>query len=305
MSPEYGERAPETAGSACYRHPDRTSFVLCQRCGNTICGECQTQAPVGVLCPDCAASSAQPTRPMQQRFSTAVASGAPVVTYTIMGLSVVVWVFQWLSGMWFGANGQVDPVTQALWYAPVHSLPAVFEPWRMLTSVFTHSPSVIFHILLNMYTLWVFGRELEHFLGRGRYLALYLISGFAGSLFVMFWGYVEPASVLVPVVGASGAIFGLLGAFIVIGRHMGGNMTSLLILLAINLGIGFLPGASISWQAHVGGLLGGLVVALIFMRTRQPQQRNMQIGLTVAWASLLIALSFAYVVVPPVVMVGG
>lgn len=222
-----------------------------------------------------------------------------------MAISVVVWVLQWLSGMLFGANGQVDPVTQALWYEPGHSLPADFEPWRMLTSVFTHSPSVIFHILLNMYTLWAFGRELEHFLGRGRYLVLYLISGFAGSLVVMFWGYVEPASVLVPVVGASGAIFGLLGAFIIVGKQMGGNITSLLVLLAINLAIGFLPGASISWQAHVGGLVGGLVTAMIFMRTRQPQQRKTQIGLTAAWAAGLVLLSFAYFVSPPLLMMGS
>ena len=303
MSPEFGERVSDTAGSTCYRHPDRTSYVLCQRCGNTICGSCQTPAPVGVLCPDCTSAAQSATPSVAQRWGRATATGAPIVTYIIMAVSVVVWVFQWLSGMLFGA-GQVDPVTQALWYAPFHSLPGVFEPWRMLTSVFTHSPSVIFHILLNMYTLWVFGRELEHFLGRGRYLSLYLISGFAGSLFVMMWGYVEPASVLVPVVGASGAIFGLLGAFIIIGKQMGGNMTSLLILLAINLAIGFLPGASISWQAHVGGLIGGLVTALIFMRTRQPRQKNAQIGLTVAWASLLVLLSFSYFVVSPLGLMG-
>lgn len=223
-------------------------------------------------------------------------SDAPVVTYGIMVVCALVFIAQWVTETVSG----LPSVTRALWYAPLYSLPQAFEPWRMLTTVFAHSPSVIFHILLNMYTLWLFGRQLERFLGRGRYLSLYLIAGFAGSVFVMFWGYVQPSSLLVPVVGASGAIFGLLGAFLVIGRKMGGNMTSLLVLLAINLGIGFLPGAAISWQAHVGGLIGGAVVALIFMRTRQPKQRRTQIVLVSAWAALLVVLSFSYFVVAPV-----
>lgn len=301
MNAQYGERVPEGAGSVCYRHPDRQSFVLCQRCGNTICGECQTPAPVGVLCPDCAKEARQSAPSTNRRVASLLKSDAPVVTYGIMALSALVFIAQWVTETVAG----LPSVTRALWYAPLYSLPQAFEPWRMLTTVFAHSPSVIFHILLNMYTLWLFGRQLEHFLGRGRYLSLYLISGFAGSVFVMFWGYVQPSSLLVPVVGASGAIFGLLGAFLVIGRKMGGNMTSLLVLLAINLGIGFLPGAAISWQAHVGGLIGGAVVALIFMRTRQPKQRRTQIVLVSAWAALLVALSFSYFVVAPVAVSGA
>ena len=99
----------------------------------------------------------------------------------------------------------------------------ILEPWRMLTSVFLHSTSLIFHILLNMYTLWIFGRLLEPMLGRGRFLALYLISGLAGSI-----GVVVLAAPNAQVLGASGAIFGLMGAFLVIQRRLGGNMTQLL-----------------------------------------------------------------------------
>ena len=78
------------------------------------------------------------------------------------------------------------------------------------------------------------------------------------------------------------------------------NMTSFVVLLAINIAIGFMPGSSIAWQAHVGGLLGGLVVGLIFMKTRMPNQRNAQIGLTAAFAGALVVLSFAFFVVSPV-----
>lgn len=295
MPAEFGEKVGEAEQSFCYRHPGRESYVLCQRCGNTICPDCQTVAPVGVLCPDCAgqARTAAPSNAIAKRWA---GSSAPLATYSVMGLCALVYVFQWLS-----ANlGGPIAVTEALWYAPFYSLPQNFQPWRMVTSMFAHSPTVIFHILLNMYTLWLFGRQLEHFLGRGRFIALYLISGFAGSLVVQFWTYADTQALLIPVVGASGAIFGLLGAFLVIGRSMGGNMTSFVVLLAINIAIGFMPGSSIAWQAHVGGLLGGLVVGLIFMKTRMPNQRNAQIGLTAAFAGALVVLSFAFFVVSPV-----
>ena len=161
----------------------------------------------------------------------------------------------------------------------------MFEPWRALTSVFLHSTSLIFHILLNMYTLWIFGRLLEPMLGRIRFLALYLISGLAGSVGVVV--FAAPNS---QVLGASGAIFGLMGAFVVIQRRLGGNMTQLYILLAINLVIGFIPDANISWQAHLGGLIGGALVGLIFFETRARSSRGLQIGLLIGLAVALVAI---------------
>jgi membrane associated rhomboid family serine protease len=139
-----------------------------------------------------------------------------------------------------------------------------------------------------MYTLWVFGQVLESMLGRARFLLLFLISGLGGSVAVMYLGAPQTG-----VVGASGAIFGLLGAFLVIQRRLGGDSTQLLVLVGINLVIGFLPGMSISWQAHVGGLVTGLVLGLIFMSTRRPQQQQRQwllIGLT-ALALIVLVVS--------------
>jgi membrane associated rhomboid family serine protease len=281
------DQAPERS-NFCYRHPDRQSFVLCQRCGRTICGECQTPAPVGVICPECMAqqrAGAPRTRPAAlTRVRAAANRGAPVVTYSLIGITLAIFVLQLIPGL---------AVTDRLLYAGVYSSPANFEPWRMITSVFVHSTGLLFHVLLNMYTLWIFGQLLEGLLGRGRFLTLYLISGFAGSVGVLWLG--DP---MTGVVGASGAIFGLMGAFLVIQRRLGGNATQLFVLVGINLVIGFVPGFNIAWQAHLGGLIGGALVGLIFVETRKREQKGLQVGLLVALVLLLIVLSLRYFYLP-------
>jgi len=262
----------------CYRHPDRQSYVLCQRCGRTICPECQTPAAVGVICPECMAQQrAEAPRTKPAWVTRATGRGSPVVTYAIIALCVFVFVLQQLPGIGLA-------VTQAIQYAGVYSTPVAFEPWRMLTTVFAHAS--ILHIALNMYTLWIFGMMLEPMLGRARFAALFLISGFAGSV-----GVLLIANPLQPVVGASGAIFGMLGAFFIIQRRLGGNATQLLVLVAINLVIGFIPGFGIAWQAHVGGLVGGALVGLIYVETRSPSRRRWQLPLLILLSVLLIALS--------------
>lgn len=291
---QYGERVPVSAGDACYRHPDRQSFILCQRCGRTICAECQTQSSVGVLCPNCMREGKQRAqRPLSSRMKSGVksrvSSDTPVVTYSILIVSALV----------FGAQLIIPGVTQALWYAPVHSLPGNFQPWRMITSIFTHSTGFLPHILFNMYALWIFGKQIELAFGRARFLGLYLVSGFAGSLVVMLAGYLSPMGMVTPVVGASGAIFGIFGATFVVGRALGGNMTSLVVMLGINFAIGFMPGMSISWQAHLGGLIGGALFALIVMRNRGPRLRGAQLAGIGALVAVLVALSFAFFFVYP------
>jgi len=148
-------------------------------------------------------------------------------------------------------------------------------------------------VLLNMYTLWIFGQLLEGLLGRWRFLTLYLISGLAGSVGVLWLG--DPRT---GVVGASGAIFGLMGAFLVIQRRLGGNATQLFILLGVNLVIGFVPGFNIAWQAHLGGLIGGALVGLIFTETRKRSQLGLQVGLLVGLVVLLLVLSLRYFYFP-------
>ncbi|GGE96690.1 hypothetical protein GCM10011313_19580 [Mycetocola zhadangensis] len=206
----------------------------------------------------------------------------PVVTYSILAVTALVFLLQLIPGL---------GVTERLLYAGLYSYPFAFEPWRMLTTALVHSQNFILHVGLNMYSLWLFGQALEPMLGRARFLALYVISAFAGSLGVLFLSAPNQA-----VVGASGAIFGLMGAFLVIQRKLGGNMNGLLVLVAINLVIGFIPGTNVAWQAHVGGLIGGAVVGLIYYQTRRLRQKRLQAVLIGAFSLVLIALSLVHFV---------
>lgn len=264
----------------CYRHPDRQSFVLCQRCLRTICPECQTPLPVGVICPECLAEQqkqhkANVTRMPRRRrpLARAAANGTPVVTYTLMGASI----FFYLLGLIPGGFGDVVQV----WLAFNGQL-AYTQPWRLVTVTLVHAS--VWHIALNMLALWALGRSLEPLLGRWRFLALYLLSAVGGSVLT---------ALLAPttwVVGASGAVWGLLGAMFVIGRHIGANVTAIAVLLGLNLLITFLPGSGIAWQAHIGGGLVGALVGFIFARTRAIRQQRTQVWLLVAVAVGLVAL---------------
>jgi membrane associated rhomboid family serine protease len=184
---------------------------------------------------------------------------------------VLVYALQWLSGGY---------VTQLLLYWPPIT---IIEPWRMITSMFVHSTSSVFHILFNGYSLYILGTLVERLVGRGRFSALFLLSGVGGSVAVL---WLSPSTA---VIGASGAIFGLFGALFVIQRSFGGANTQLLIVLGLNLVLGFVvPG--ISWQAHIGGLLVGALVAWIFVKTRTNAIRQAeQIQLALVAAGLIAA----------------
>lgn len=298
--PQFGERAEFGPDDICFRHPDRPSFTLCQRCGRTICPDCQNVSAVGVLCTDCVRHT-QPSVAQRAQRSTRVtarrlaAPGTPVITYSIMVLCGVVFAAQVLS-----ANFGDNEVTRALWYAPLYSMPQLFEPWRMLTAMFTHSTGFVFHILFNMLALWLFGRNLEQMIGRGAFLLLYLYSGLGGSLGVMLWAYVDVQSLQVATVGASGAIFGLLAATLVAYKAARVNVTSLAVLIAINFAIGLLPGASISWQAHLGGMIVGAVTMWVLLATRGPRRKGARVASLLAVAAVLCVLSGLFLVVPPI-----
>jgi membrane associated rhomboid family serine protease len=278
----------------CYRHPDRQSFVLCQRCLRTICAECQTQMPVGVICPECLRdqqkSSGAPRPRRAPRILRAVRSddSRPLATYAIIGVTF----FAFVVGLIPGAGLMVK---QALALIPPLLYPSFtgsFEPWRLFTVLLVHSG--FWHVGLNMLALWMLGRSLEPMLGRGRFVWLYLLSGLGGSVAVVLFGFTSA------VVGASGAIFGLFGALLVIGRHIGANITGIAVVLGINLVITFLPlltsglggggGVQISWQAHVGGLAVGALVGLIYARTRTIRRQRLQVWLLGATTAALIAL---------------
>ncbi|MFH8251783.1 rhomboid family intramembrane serine protease [Microbacterium sp. B2969] len=287
----------------CYRHPDRVSFVLCQRCLRTICAECQTQGAVGVICPECmrdqqkAQTDAQ--RKAEKRWASrpravTVSDSRPYATYGIILATAVVFVLQLvipghLVERFLGfAGAYVDPTSG---YA--------LQPWRLLTVAFVHDG--FWHIALNMLALYMIGRSLEPLLGHWRFVVLYFLSALGGSVAVAL---LMPPTVLV--VGASGAIFGLFGALLVIGRHIGADIRTIAILIAINffwpfiialissIGRGSFSDAlatiAVSWQAHLGGLLTGGLVGLIYARTRTAARRAAQIWLLVGTAVALLAL---------------
>jgi membrane associated rhomboid family serine protease len=273
----------------CYRHPDRQSFVLCQRCLRTVCPECQTQAAVGVICPECMKAERKNRTPAQKkaerrwgnRGAVAVARGGrPMVTYVLLAVTSFIGLLQLIPGL--GGT-----LTEILQFNAVYLYPSIsvypFEPWRMLTAVFAHGG--IIHLALNMLALWMLGQLLEPMLGRARFLALYLISGLGGSVAVAL---IAPGT---STVGASGAIFGLMAALLIIGRHVGANVTGLLIILGINFAFGFFVGG-IAWQAHLGGAIVGAGVAFILARTRRREQRIWQISLLAATVVLLMVLTF-------------
>ncbi len=263
------------APPVCPRHPDRVSYVRCQRCGRPACAECQRPAPVGIHCVDCVRELS--AAPVRTRYGAAVrTAGAPIVTWSIIALCVLVYALQWLIPN--------DEVYQDFAYAT--ALTEV-EPWRMFTSAFLHSQGFFLHIVLNMYTLWIFGRVLEPALGRARYLAVYVISALGGSVGFFL---LTPVS-MNGVIGASGAIFGLFGALFVVVRQRGGDVTQLVVLIAINAALGFMV-QGIAWQAHLGGLIaGGLTTAAIAYAPRGRYQLVLQIGGMVLVVALLVVIT--------------
>ncbi len=214
---------------------------------------------------------------LQRTWRRVVRTIAPSATNVIISITLLVFLLQLLPGIG-------DAVTRGLLYAPIYSTQIAPEPWRLVTVALVHSNSP-FHIAFNMIALWMFGQQLESMLGKGRFVALYVLSAMGGSVAVLFIPYLTNG----PVVGASGAIFGLLGAFFVIVRRLGANATGLLIIIGLNLAVGFFFG-SISWQSHVGGLVVGALVGLVFTRTRNRRQFRLQVGTLVALGIALLVL---------------
>ena len=268
-----------TTEHRCYRHPDRESFITCQRCGRTICPQCQTQAAVGVHCPECVreARDSGPRMPgirtRASRFFSPT-NTRPVVTLTLIGIAIVGYLIQLVYG----------PATDLLAYHPGDIL---FQPWTILTVNFAHGS--ILHIALNMYSLYAIGPVLENYLGRARFLALFLIGGI---------GAVVAADLFIKtsVVGASGAIFALLGALFIFRRRLGLASGQLVIVLIINLAIGFFV-PNIAWQAHVGGLIVGAAVSGVYLLTRARQRFGLQIALLSTIVVVLIAALIVHVTI--------
>jgi membrane associated rhomboid family serine protease len=209
-------------------------------------------ASVGFQCPDCVGEAARTVRQ-----PTTVAGGGlvtkPYVTWTLIGVTVTIFVLQYAIG--------VNQVAEEFGMWPF-GIVIYGEWWRLLTAAFLHGSWL--HIAFNMYVLFVLGPTLERVLGHMRFIVLYVVAALGGS--VASYAFSDPRTVSV---GASGAIFGLMGALIVAGRRMRWDITQVLILLGINVVIGFLS-PQIDWRAHFGGLVVGALVAAVFVWTPIP-----------------------------------
>jgi membrane associated rhomboid family serine protease len=260
-----------TVEPVCPRHPSRVSYVRCQRCERPVCPECQRPAPVGIQCVDCVREGAKQTRQVKTAFGGTVTDGRPLATYTLIVACVVVWLGQ-----------QVSPsLTDRLEFAPYS---ASHRPWTFLTAAFLHSPSSVLHIASNMYALWICGQYLEPLLGRVRFVGLYVISALGGSVGYLLLAQPQlyaghQTAWWTPTVGASGAVFGLFAALVVLNRKMGLATMPIFVLIGINAVLSFaIP--NIAWQAHLGGLVTGALAALVLILAPKAQRSRVQ------WAGL-------------------
>ncbi|SCG59674.1 rhomboid family intramembrane serine protease [Micromonospora coxensis] len=299
MTERPGQAGDATGGSApatpvCYRHADRETYVRCTRCDRPICPECMRDASVGHQCPECVNEGRRSVRPARTAFGGGAAGRRGLVTRTLIALNLLMMVLSVASdgggdsmagGGLGGLLGGGTPLTQ--WGAVLAEWPPQFpvegivtgEWYRLVTAMFLHYGLV--HLLLNMWALWVLGRDLEALLGPLRFLALYLVAGLGGNVAAYLFSSPNSASA-----GASTAIFGLFAAVFVLMRRLGRDTSAIVPILVINLIFTFtVPGISI--PGHVGGLVTG--AAMGWVLAYAPRMRR-SVFQSVGTAIILVAL---------------
>jgi MYXO-CTERM domain-containing protein len=270
--------AAEAGLTTCYRHPDRPTGLRCSRCNRPICGECARPAPVGQLCPDDARQ--------RVRVRGLPSQGRQVVTLALLGVNTLLLLVE-AAQSGGGFAGLLEPSSAALCRLGALNAPAIAQSgqwWRLFTVMVLHAGLI--HYLFNSYALYAFGPVLEQALGGPRFLALYVGSGFVGAA-ASFGLHHTALSV-----GASGAIFGLLGALVAFfwrRRRSGGAapFQNLLFIMALNLFLTFRL-SSIDSLAHIGGLVAGMGT-MALLDAVPGRQRNL--GLLVLAAPFLVGIA--------------
>jgi membrane associated rhomboid family serine protease len=252
----------------CYRHPDRETYVSCSECGRGICPDCMTYGPVGIRCPDHATTGGRAAVPRRaaRSASRSLSGYGPFITFTLIGINVALFVLELATGGQLNGTGSWIYEKGVLVSQAVDSSGQVVgvsegEWWRLVTATFLHYGPL--HLGMNMLVLWFIGPPLEEYFGHWRYLLVYVVSGLAGSAGALIW---SPNALTV---GASGAIWGIMGAALILEARriwvFGGQAMGLVVF---NLAITFLiPGISIG--GHIGGLIGGGLCALAFSSFRR------------------------------------
>ncbi|MFJ9520333.1 rhomboid family intramembrane serine protease [Kitasatospora sp. NPDC101801] len=258
----------------CYRHPERETGVACGRCGRPICPECMVSASVGFQCPECVQGGHREVRRARTRFGGLPVADGALVTKTLIGLNLLVFVLtEYVRPEWWDTLA-LQSAAPPHWFE-TYGVAAGPEQWyRLVTAMFVHGG--VAHLVMNMVSLWVLGPQLERVLGRLRFTGLYVVSGLMGGAFSYLFAGERLNSV-----GASGAIFGLLGATAVLYRVSRVPLGPVIALLVFNLVITFALSSVIDWRAHLGGLVAGAVTGVGLMYAPQARRGLVQ-GLTVA-----------------------
>jgi membrane associated rhomboid family serine protease len=304
--PAGGVPADADAVPRCYRHPDRETWIRCQRCDRPICPDCMVAASVGFQCPACVREGAKATRSGRAAYGGARSSNPMTTTLVLIGLNVLVWLailgtggdrgrlFDRLTLM---PTGRCETADGAGYYPSLgqggclatghHWVSGVSDGalWQVVTSMFAHVE--FWHIASNMLALYFLGPLLEGALGRARFLGVYLVAGLTASAAVMLFSGATSQTL-----GASGAMFGLIGALLVLALKTRGDVSFLGTWLLLALLFTFFGPGNISWQGHLGGLVGGaLVAATIVFAPRGPNRSLLQ------WSGIAVVAFFALALV--------
>src|SRR5579871_6907090 len=275
-----GQEVPPT----CFRHPDRETWVSCVRCGRHACPDCLRQAAVGQQCVECVRGAGGSTRQPTTAFGGRLVTNA-VVTWTLVGLNVLLFFVELvqpsLANDWgllgyarLATGGPLQGIAAGQWY-------------RLLTSAFLPPATGLgglgfLDILFNMWALIVVGPSLEQLLGRVRFLAVYLLSALGGGVAFFLLG---PQNVLA--LGASGAIFGLFAAWLVVARKLRLDIRGIITIIAINLAFDLLYRSTIAWQDHVGGLIVGALTTAAFAYAPRKNRTAIQLAAGIGILAIL------------------
>ncbi len=276
----------------CYRHPDRDTGISCTRCERPICPECMISASVGFQCPECVREGSgtghRPAANAPRTLAGGVVAADPHrVTKILIGINVLVFLVGLSNPALVIQLELIGRYREFAFVSPVEGV-STGEYHRLLTSVFLHTEW--WHIVGNMLALWIIGGPLEAALGRARYLALYLLSGLGGSALVYL--VTEPNT---QTLGASGAVFGLLGATVVLARRLRYEMRPVIVMVVLMLVLTFVPlggDIRVSWPAHVGGLVTGALVGLGMLTPATGRTRTL-----VQWGTCVVAFLLATAVI--------
>lgn len=290
----------------CYRHPAEPTGIVCQRCRRPICPRCMVAGSVGFQCPNCVEAGQRQTRQGQLPYGGLRSTNPALTSQVLIGINLLVWAAVFFTGGlqsplvgWLAIRTEGWCLVNDSYLVPVEAAECVGNAtwvdgvasgawWQVLTSAFVHVE--LLHLAFNMAALFILGPQLEQALGRVRFLTVYLVSALAGSAVVLWF-----TDTHVTTLGASGAIFGMMGAVLVLVLKHRGDVRAILVWLGLNVVITVIGAASISWQGHLGGLLGGLVVTAAIIGLPREQRQRWQWPLVGLIAVLIAAAIVARV----------